>query len=107
MYRSPATPPAVPAPHTTVEREGRHILTLCMRLQLDQDPATGDLIERKIQRLIGIAFYKDDYAYFTHPPCSTALGRGEISPGEVSLTPGDTAPMKKVTRVAQNKRIIW
>ncbi len=82
MYKNPGTPSPRQEPHTGVEREGRHILALCMRCQLDPNPAWKALIEKKINRLRELAVYRDNYAYFTFPSCTT---------GEVSFTPEDTA----------------
>lgn len=82
MYKNPGTPSPRREPHSSVEREGRHILALCMRCQLDADPAWKTLIEKKINRLRELAVYQDNYAYFTNSSCTTA---------EVSFTADDTA----------------
>lgn len=80
-YLNPGTPSPRREPHTSVEREGRHILALCMRYQADGDARWKTLIEKKIDRLRAMAVYRDDYAYFTNASCTT---------GEVSFTPDDT-----------------
>ena len=86
LYMNGDTPMGLQGLHTSAEREGRHILALCMRHQFDKNPTAKELIEKKIERLTAVAIYENDYAYFTCPSCPTA---------EVSFTPDDTSETLK------------
>jgi hypothetical protein len=84
-------PAPIPEPLASTRGEGRHILALSMWYQRDKNPLWRDLVERKIERLSGLATEEEDYAYFNREPYL------ESDNGPLSDTlPGLEAPLEIV-----------